>query len=568
MSTPVVLNPLTVVADGYGRTVGVTTDERFKVDILTTEIAEPHAPTHIAGGSDVIDADQLVIDYGPNNYTNTNSPSEVTADDQLTGHLAGIDDALGDIDNNLDVTNQQVTNIQVSLDGYATISHAPTHILGASDEIDGDQLDIDFTPTNYTPNISPLEVYNADHLSAHLAGIDGAIGNLEVDINQVEVDINQVINEILIALDGYDLESALSVLQDQVTHIQNELDGYALVVDLDAATTRIDSLEEQTTNIQNALDGYCTVDECATVSGQVTNIQNSLDGYATTSHASTHITGGSDEIDGDQLDIDFTPTNYTPDISPAEVTNLDHLSAHLQGINNALGNIEDSIGISNQDIDFILEALDGYALQVDLEALQAVTTIIQNSLDGYATVSHAPTHILGGSDEIDGDQLDIDFSPSNYTPDTSPSEVSNADHLSAHLKGIDNALMSMSTEYGEDYQYESSEGTSITTTTTYRTKVSLTTGLLTGTYRVAWTAVAFGEDDELHRYRLRDDTNNVTLSEVGFEPEEENNKMHVGAFREIDFSNESRTFKIQWRSGSYGDRAKIKQARIEFWKVA
>ena len=58
----------------------------------------------------------------------------------------------------------------------------------------------------------------------------------------------------------------------------------------------------------------------------------------------------------------------------------------------------------------------------------------------FASATHASTHILGGSDEIDGDQIDIDFTPSNYTPDTSPAEVSDVDHLSAHLKGIDAEL--------------------------------------------------------------------------------------------------------------------------------
>lgn len=53
-------------------------------------------------------------------------------------------------------------------------------------------------------------------------------------------------------------------------------------------------------------------------------------------HASTHISGGTDEIDGDRLDINFTPTNYTPDVTPAEVTLVDELTAHLAGIDNAI----------------------------------------------------------------------------------------------------------------------------------------------------------------------------------------------------------------------------------------
>ena len=43
---------------------------------------------------------------------------------------------------------------------------------------------------------------------------------------------------------------------------------------------------------------------------------------------------------------------------------------------------------------------------------------------------------------LDGDHLSVDFTPSNYTPDDSPSEADDADDLAAHLKGIDSALTS------------------------------------------------------------------------------------------------------------------------------
>ena len=56
---------------------------------------------------------------------------------------------------------------------------------------------------------------------------------------------------------------------------------------------------------------------------------------------------------------------------------------------------------------------------------------------------HAATHISGGSDEIDGDKLDIDWNPTNYTPSTSPSEADSVDDLTAHLAGIDDALASV-----------------------------------------------------------------------------------------------------------------------------
>jgi len=102
----------------------------------------------------------------------------------------------------------------------------------------------------------------------------------------------------------------------------------------------------------------------------------------------------SNQIDGDKLDIDYTPSNYTPE-TVTEADDLDHLSAHLSGIDTTLG-----------------------------------TTVSE----------HAYTHLTDGDDEIDGDKLDITYTPEHYTPSTAPSEVDNLDHLSSHLAGINTAL--------------------------------------------------------------------------------------------------------------------------------
>jgi len=45
---------------------------------------------------------------------------------------------------------------------------------------------------------------------------------------------------------------------------------------------------------------------------------------------------------------------------------------------------------------------------------------------------------------LDGDHLDVTFTPSNYTPDDTPTEAADVDDLAAHLKGIDDALSSSS----------------------------------------------------------------------------------------------------------------------------
>lgn len=57
--------------------------------------------------------------------------------------------------------------------------------------------------------------------------------------------------------------------------------------------------------------------------------------------------------------------------------------------------------------------------------------------DDQPPKTHAADHITSGSDEVDGDKLDIDFNPSNYTPATTPGEADSVDNLTAHLYGID-----------------------------------------------------------------------------------------------------------------------------------
>ena len=93
------------------------------------------------------------------------------------------------------------------------------------------------------------------------------------------------------------------------------------------------------TNASKALESSAvTSTELGYVSGVTSGIQAQINAKASTDHDATHITSGSDEIDGDKLDIDFTPTNYSPDITPAEADHVDNLAAHLAGIDNALGN--------------------------------------------------------------------------------------------------------------------------------------------------------------------------------------------------------------------------------------
>lgn len=64
------------------------------------------------------------------------------------------------------------------------------------------------------------------------------------------------------------------------------------------------------------------------------------------------------------------------------------------------------------------------------------------------SIAHATAHVLGAADAIDGDQLGITWNPANYTPAVTPAEVSDIDHLTAHLYGIDQALGGAVTDHG------------------------------------------------------------------------------------------------------------------------
>jgi hypothetical protein len=68
----------------------------------------------------------------------------------------------------------------------------------------------------------------------------------------------------------------------------------------------------------------------------------------------------------------------------------------------------------------------------------AITNV--GNVDGVDVSAHAARHIDGGADAIDGDKVEISWVPTNYTRDASPAEVDALDQLTAHLKGIDDAI--------------------------------------------------------------------------------------------------------------------------------
>jgi hypothetical protein len=112
-------------------------------------------------------------------------------------------------------------------------------------------------------------------------------------------------------------------------------------------------------------------------------------------HASTHLSGAADPIDGDKLLIEYEPNFYTPVPDGYTSTSEQQLAAHLWGLE-------------------------------------------------FFTSNHGTRHHRTGGDPIDGDRIDIDFIPTGYTPTVTASVTTYTEELSSHLHGISRKLTTLS----------------------------------------------------------------------------------------------------------------------------
>lgn len=105
-----------------------------------------------------------------------------------------------------------------------------------------------------------------------------------------------------------------------------------------------------------------------------------------------HILGGTDEIDGDKLGIDFVPTNYTRDTAPAEVDDVKHNTAHFAGIDAVLGTIGGELTRDNK-------AMTASVTGSDEDAATAVGVVTTPIRDGYVQVA-INGHIVSVGDGV------------------------------------------------------------------------------------------------------------------------------------------------------------------------
>lgn len=101
-------------------------------------------------------------------------------------------------------------------------------------------------------------------------------------------------------------------------------------------------------------------------------------------------------------------------------------------------------GLTSAKADLLLGrnggGLDSLSVGTDGQVLIAQSADAKGIVWGTPTAGvHSSSHILGAADEIDGDRLAIDFTPTKYVPATT-GETSDVKELTSHLKGIDDAL--------------------------------------------------------------------------------------------------------------------------------
>jgi hypothetical protein len=250
------------------------------------------------------------------------------------------------------------------------------------DNVARDRLLLDYTPIHYTPDISPPEVDAPEQLSAHLAGIDAYLASLGDGI-WWQVDPSNT--ELKPIVEGYGVKLYDSAGNQSAVLRRTSGNFSITVMGTDARALYKNCMREQTqlggvTSSQYSAisdggdsnifrvranhfieaDGYFRVDGYLFYADSFTDIVgvhsnfdmnnnniinvNLVDGVDVSDHRSRHIRGGLDEIDGDILDIDYIPINYTRDTTPPQVTHVEHLTAHLAGIDGYLGNLDGYFG--------------------------------------------------------------------------------------------------------------------------------------------------------------------------------------------------------------------------------
>jgi len=138
---------------------------------------------------------------------------------------------------------------------------------------------------------------------------------------------------------------------------------------------------------------------------------------------------------------------------------------------------------------------------------------------------------------------------------------------SIYLFGIDVRLCELIDNiFGSKYQCAESSDRETNNSTTYQTKVLLTTPIFTGTYRISWYGVIDFKAGR-GKFRLYNETDNITEGvELIMGASSVHERIPINGISKVEFNREIKTFSLQWAKET-GDSASIQDAKIELWRV-
>ena len=123
-------------------------------------------------------------------------------------------------------------------------------------------------------------------------------------------------------------------------------------------------------------------------------------------------------------------------------------------------------------------------------------------------------------------------------------------------------------DFGKDADDVESLGESSTTSSSFQDKLVLTVSGFTGRGRIGWSAI-ISNDGDTSVYRVRNTTDNNTLWETAEKIGNANDvEREISGFAYVDFAGSAKTFKLQFRDEDGGHTAKIKTARMDYWRVS
>lgn len=224
----------------------------------------------------------------------------------------------------------------------------------------------DDTPTNSYASIRVEDLLGSNELTGFFAYRN----RLEMwDSDQVIM--NATSSQITLGNYTFDTDQTVGAGQDNFVMTYDHASGQ---VRLEAATGGGGGDPDQTLTWT---DGANTIGISGTGGNDVV-----ITGFADQTHSSTHLNGGADEIDGDQIDIDFVPSTYSRTTIPSEVDNIAELTSHLSGIDNYLDVVEtDDVGSQTSNtLDWGAE--QGRVIKLDMTGLSSISLTLSNPRNG------------------------------------------------------------------------------------------------------------------------------------------------------------------------------------------